>query len=175
MTTRNNEHKRRILTRSLIAGIAVLATSFSLAACSSDSKATDAAATAVASEGAVDTAAGDTATADAATAETAAGAAAETAAAASNAATPATGDATSAFPVTIAAANGSVTIKAQPTAIISLSPTATETLYAVGAGAQVKAVDDQSNFPTESASKKSKLSGFEPNVEASIASPSITM
>lgn len=70
------------------------------------------------------------------------------------------------FPVTITAGNGPVTIAARPAAIISLSPTATETLYAIGAGDQVKAVDDQSNFPAESASKKSKLSGFEPNIEA---------
>ncbi len=71
-----------------------------------------------------------------------------------------------AFPVTITAGNGPVTIAARPAAIISLSATATETLYAIGAGDQVKAVDDQSNFPAESAAKKSKLSGFEPNIEA---------
>ncbi len=71
-----------------------------------------------------------------------------------------------AFPVTITAGNGAVTIAARPAAIISLSATATETLYAIGAGDQIKAVDDQSNFPAESAAKKSALSGFEPNVEA---------
>ena len=31
--------------------------------------------------------------------------------------------------------------------IVSLSPTATETLFAIGAGSQVVAVDDQSDFP----------------------------
>ena len=36
-----------------------------------------------------------------------------------------------------------------PKAIVSLSPTATETLFAIGAGKQVIAVDDQSSFPTE--------------------------
>ena len=40
-----------------------------------------------------------------------------------------------------------------PSAIISLSPTATEMLYAVGAGDQVLAVDDFSNFPAETADK----------------------
>lgn len=53
-----------------------------------------------------------------------------------------------------------------PQAIISLSPTATEMLYAIGAGDQVLAVDDFSNYPAEAAEKMSGLSGFEPNVEA---------
>jgi iron complex transport system substrate-binding protein len=53
-----------------------------------------------------------------------------------------------------------------PTRIVSLYPTGTEMLYAIGAGDQVVAVDDQSNYPAESAAKKSDLSGFEPNVEA---------
>ena len=51
-------------------------------------------------------------------------------------------------------------------AIISLSPTATEMLYAIGAGDQVLAVDDFSNFPAETADKMQGLSGFEPNVES---------
>src|SRR5579884_3895612 len=46
-----------------------------------------------------------------------------------------------AFPVTIHAANGDVTITKQPTRIVSLSPTTTEDLFAVGAGKQVVAVD----------------------------------
>jgi iron complex transport system substrate-binding protein len=50
--------------------------------------------------------------------------------------------------------------------IISLSPTATEMLYAIGAGDQVLAVDDFSNYPEEAAAKMQGLSGFEPNVEA---------
>ena len=160
MTTRTIQNKRA-LTRAVIAGIAILAISLSLTACSSDSKSTDAS-VAAASEPALDTAA----TADTSAVVDSAAAADSAAATASEVAAPAASDATSLFPVTIAAANGSVTIKAQPVAIISLSPTATETLYAIGAGSQVKAVDDQSNFPAESASKKSKLSGFEPNVEA---------
>jgi iron complex transport system substrate-binding protein len=51
-------------------------------------------------------------------------------------------------------------------AIVSLSPSATEILFAIGAGDQVIAVDDQSNFPAEAAAKASELSGYEPNVEA---------
>jgi iron complex transport system substrate-binding protein len=53
-----------------------------------------------------------------------------------------------------------------PSRIISLSPTATEMLYAIGAGDQVFAVDDFSNYPAEAAAKMQGLSGFEPNVEA---------
>jgi cobalamin transport system substrate-binding protein len=51
-----------------------------------------------------------------------------------------------------------------PTHVVSLSPTATESLFAVGAGKQVVAVDDQSDYPA--AAPKTKLSGFTPNVEA---------
>src|SRR6185312_8353908 len=68
------------------------------------------------------------------------------------------------FPVTIKTANGDVTIKAKPTRIVSLSPTATETLFAVGAGKQVIAVDDQSDYPKQA--PMTKLSGFTPNAEA---------
>lgn len=68
------------------------------------------------------------------------------------------------FPVTVQAANGAVTIAARPQRVVSLSPTATESLFAIGAGPQVVAVDDQSNFPPEA--PKTALSGFKPNVEA---------
>ena len=51
------------------------------------------------------------------------------------------------FPVTVHAGNGTVTIAGKPAAIVSLSPTATEMLYAIGAGAQVKAVDKDSDYP----------------------------
>jgi iron complex transport system substrate-binding protein len=53
-----------------------------------------------------------------------------------------------------------------PSTIISLSPTATEMLYAIGAGDQVLAVDDFSNFPPEAVAKASGVSAFDPNVEA---------
>ena len=69
-----------------------------------------------------------------------------------------------AFPVTVEADNGPVTLEEQPDAIISLSATATESLFALGAGEQVIAVDDQSNYPAEA--PVSDLSGFQPNVEA---------
>jgi iron complex transport system substrate-binding protein len=64
------------------------------------------------------------------------------------------------------------TVSARPAAsaphrIISLSPTATETLFAIGAGKQVIAVDDQSDYPKSA--PRTKLSGFTPNVEAIVA------
>ena len=55
---------------------------------------------------------------------------------------------------------------ARPQRIISLSPSATEMLYAIGAGAQVKAVDELSNYPKNA--PRTKLSGFKPNAEAII-------
>ena len=66
------------------------------------------------------------------------------------------------YPVTV----GDLTLEAQPVSIISLSPTATEMLYAIGAGSQVVAVDEYSNFPAEAVALGTKLSGFEPNIEA---------
>ena len=70
----------------------------------------------------------------------------------------------SSFPVTLAASNGSVTIKAKPVRIVSLAPTATEDLYAVGAGPQVVAVDQDSDYPP--GVPVTKLSGLTPNLEA---------
>jgi iron complex transport system substrate-binding protein len=69
-----------------------------------------------------------------------------------------------AFPVTLTTSNGDITIDERPERIISLSPTATEMLFAIGADDQVIAVDDQSNFPPHAPT--TELSGFEPNVEA---------
>jgi len=60
---------------------------------------------------------------------------------------------------TAAARTGAV-----PVRIVSLSPTATEDLFAIGAGKQVVAVDNQSNYP--SSAPKTKLSGYTPNAEA---------
>ena len=48
--------------------------------------------------------------------------------------------------------------------IVSLSPTATEMLFAIGAGSQVAAVDSNSNYPKEA--PKTDLSAYQPNLEA---------
>jgi iron complex transport system substrate-binding protein len=68
------------------------------------------------------------------------------------------------FPVTISTMAGKVHISARPGAIVSLAPTATEMLYAIGAGSQVKAVDADSDYPANA--PITKLSGYQPNVEA---------
>jgi iron complex transport system substrate-binding protein len=58
-----------------------------------------------------------------------------------------------------------VTLAAQPQRVASLSPAATETLFAIGAGDQVIAVDKYSNYPQE-ATTREQLDAFEPNLEA---------
>jgi iron complex transport system substrate-binding protein len=70
----------------------------------------------------------------------------------------------SSFPVTVIASNGKVTVAVRPSRIVSLSPTATETLFAIGASSQVVAVDDQSDYPKNA--PQTSLSGYTPNVEA---------
>ena len=82
----------------------------------------------------------------------------------SAAGTSASNSAAASFPVTLAASPGPVTIKARPGRIVSLSATATEDLYAVGAGPQVVAVDDDSDYPANA--PVTKLSGLTPNLEA---------
>ena len=64
------------------------------------------------------------------------------------------------FPVTI----GSVTIAGQPTRIVSLSPSATETLFALGAGPRVVAVDSLSDYPAPA--PHTQLSSLSPDPEA---------
>ena len=68
------------------------------------------------------------------------------------------------YPLTISSGGYSTTITKKPTRIISLSPSATESLFEIGAGKQVLAVDSLSNFPKSA--PITQLSAFEPNVEA---------
>jgi iron complex transport system substrate-binding protein len=69
-----------------------------------------------------------------------------------------------AFPVTLDTPGGKLTLERQPQRIVSLSPTATEMLFAIGAGRQVAAVDSNSNYPKEAPT--TDLSAYEPNLEA---------
>lgn len=66
----------------------------------------------------------------------------------------------STFPATA----GGVTLDRRPERIVSLAPTATEMLFAIDAGPQVVAVDDQSTYPADA--PRTDLSGFKPNAEA---------
>ncbi len=73
-------------------------------------------------------------------------------------------EAVDAFPVTVTAGDGEVTIEARPERIVVMSASLTETVFAVGAGEQVIAVDSYSNHPV--GVPTTDLSGFRPNVEA---------
>lgn len=68
------------------------------------------------------------------------------------------------YPVTVDTPSGTLTIEGRPSRIVSLSPTATEMLFAIEADDQVVAVDDQSNYPPNAPT--TDLSGYEPNIEA---------
>lgn len=87
-----------------------------------------------------------------------------TPAATSPRATEASASAAASFPREVDLAGKSLRLEKRPEAIVVLSPSLTETVYGVGAGDQVKAVDSLSNYPADAA--KSELSAFEPNVEA---------
>lgn len=69
-----------------------------------------------------------------------------------------------AFPTIVMGDNGPVELAARPVAVVSLSPTATEMLFAIGAGDQVIAVDSLSDYPADAPT--TSLAAFEPNVEA---------
>ncbi|SFL27187.1 ABC transporter substrate-binding protein [Geodermatophilus ruber] len=69
-----------------------------------------------------------------------------------------------AFPVTVTGDDGELTLEQRPEAIVSLSASATEMLFAIGAGDQVEAVDSTSNHPAEAPT--TDLSAFTPNAEA---------
>lgn len=56
------------------------------------------------------------------------------------------------------------TVAERPDSIVSLSPSATETLFAVGAGDQVVAVDSQSDYPANA--PRTELSAYTPSLEA---------
>ena len=71
------------------------------------------------------------------------------------------------FPAAISTTIGVVHVKSRPKAIMSLSPTATEMLYAIGAGSQVKAVDSDSDYPPQA--PRTKLDALDPNLEAIVA------
>ncbi len=71
----------------------------------------------------------------------------------------------SGFPVTVAVANGEVTLPEAPQRIVSLSATHTEILYALDAGDRVVATDAFSDYPPQAAATE-KIDAFQLNVEA---------
>ena len=71
------------------------------------------------------------------------------------------------FPVTVDVDDTPFTLATRPERIVSLSPSSTEGLFAIGAGPQVIAADEFSDFPAEAPT--TTLSGVTPNVEAIVA------
>ena len=60
-----------------------------------------------------------------------------------------------------------VTLQHAPKRIVAMLPSHTETLFAIGAGAQLVGIDTYSNFPKAETEKLPKVgSGFQPNIEA---------
>jgi iron complex transport system substrate-binding protein len=71
------------------------------------------------------------------------------------------------FPVTLTSAGFETTIEKAPISLVSLSPSATEIIFAIEAGNQVIAVDSLSNYPETA--PISELNSFDPNVESILA------
>jgi iron complex transport system substrate-binding protein len=71
---------------------------------------------------------------------------------------------TTKYPLTISSGGFKTTIEKEPKRIISLSPSATEIFFSIGADKQILLVDSLSNFPKKA--PISDISAFEPNVEA---------
>lgn len=77
---------------------------------------------------------------------------------------PTTRRARPAYPLTVKSSAGTAVVKSRPTRIVSLSPTATEDLFAIGAGRQVVAVDSYSDYPADA--PHTKIDALSPNLEA---------
>ena len=65
------------------------------------------------------------------------------------------------YPYTVTDMGGNeITIEEQPTVVVSLTPSNTEVLYALGAGALVKGVDSYSNYPAEAAENVTSVGSY---------------
>ena len=72
-----------------------------------------------------------------------------------------------AFPVSVTSAAGTVRISQRPTRILCLSPSATQMLYAIGAGPQVIGVDKYSWYPPDA--PRTDFTGYESTAEDYLA------
>lgn len=78
-------------------------------------------------------------------------------------------DAAPVYPLTVTDATGTqLTFEKAPEKVVTLVPSETEIMFAIGAGDAVVGVDDNSNYPAEAASK-AKVGGMEANIEAIVA------
>ncbi|MCU1394135.1 MAG: transporter substrate-binding protein [Ilumatobacteraceae bacterium] len=67
-------------------------------------------------------------------------------------------------PFSVDTPSGTLSLPGKPTKIVSLSPSATETLFAIGAGAQVVAVDAGSDAPAAASAVATSLSSATPDL-----------
>ncbi|HHW09724.1 MAG TPA: ABC transporter substrate-binding protein [Firmicutes bacterium] len=80
------------------------------------------------------------------------------------------GAAAESYPITFQDDLGQVfTLKAKPQRIISLAPSLTEILFALGLGEQVVAIDSYSNYPPATADIEKVGSGLQPSIERLVA------
>lgn len=68
------------------------------------------------------------------------------------------------FPVSVGSSGAAITLAVKPVRIVSLSATATEDLFAIGAGSQVVAVDKDSDYPANA--PHTKIDAYQLNAEA---------
>lgn len=79
---------------------------------------------------------------------------------------PAPSEEAAAYPITVKDDTGTeVTFEQAPTKVVTLLPSETEAIYAIGSGEQVVGVDEYSNYPEEAASKP-KVGDMTTNIEA---------
>lgn len=77
---------------------------------------------------------------------------------------------TAPFPLNITRSDGeTLTLDEPATRIVSLSPGATEIIYAIGAEGALAAVDNQADYPDGAKNYPTKVDAYEPNVEAIVA------
>lgn len=81
-----------------------------------------------------------------------------------------TDDPRAGFPVTLTSSDGrELTLERRPERMVVLSPGHVETLFAIGAGGQIVAVDQNTDYPPQAAQIELKLSGLDPSVEQIVA------
>ncbi len=73
------------------------------------------------------------------------------------------GSTSAAFPVSVKSATGTVRIPSRPDRVLSLSASATQMLYEIGAGSQVVGVDKYSTWPANA--PRTKFTGYETSAE----------
>lgn len=79
---------------------------------------------------------------------------------------PAPAEQATVYPLTLKDDTGTeVTFDQEPTKVVTLVPSETEAIYAIGSGGQVVGVDEYSNYPEEAASKP-KIGDMTTNIEA---------